>query len=78
MERQRNSLFEPDDRGASPRPEGLLPGRKPCGRRASGGSPDERAVRADLPGPLPVLSEEIALLRAYLASEIDEVLFGEA
>ncbi|WP_159718613.1 hypothetical protein [Geminicoccus flavidas] len=78
MERQLNLLFEPDGRGSPPRPEGLSPGGKQRGRAVGGGSPDERVVRVNLAEPPPVFSKEIALLRAHLAAEIDEVLFGKA
>ncbi len=36
----------------------------------------ERIVVVDLPHRLPVQREEIALLRACLGAEIDEILFG--
>jgi hypothetical protein len=38
----------------------------------------EIAVLSNLPPRLPVLREEIAILRAFLAPEIDAILFGEA
>lgn len=38
---------------------------------------DERAVVNDLPQTMPVLREEVAILRAYLDKEIDAILFGE-
>lgn len=38
---------------------------------------EERVVQTDLPRSLPILREEIALLRAYLADEINALLFDE-
>ena len=36
---------------------------------------EERVVQTDLPRSLPILREELALLRAYLADEINALLF---
>lgn len=38
---------------------------------------EDRRICTDLPTTLPVSLEEVALLRAYLAQEIDRILFGE-
>lgn len=37
----------------------------------------EQAVVTDFPAILPVLRDEVAILRAYLGKEIDAILFGE-
>lgn len=37
----------------------------------------EQAVVSDFPAVLPVLRDEVAILRAYLGKEIDAILFGE-
>jgi hypothetical protein len=39
---------------------------------------EEFCVACDLPGSLPLLREEIAILRAFLASEINDILFPDA
>ena len=41
---------------------------------AAGG---EQAVASDFPASMPVLRDEVAILRAYLGREIDTILFGE-
>lgn len=38
---------------------------------------DEQAVVGDFPESMPVLREEVAILRAYLGKEIDAILFNE-
>lgn len=38
---------------------------------------DEQAVVSDLPAAMPVLRDEVAILRAYLGREIDAILFDE-
>lgn len=40
-------------------------------------TPDGYVVHLDLPDNLPVTSEEIALLRAFLSDEIRAILHGE-
>ncbi|WP_152520572.1 hypothetical protein [Sphingobium indicum] len=42
--------------------------------RSSGSGP---GVISDLPTAMPVLREEVAILRAYLAREIDAIVFDE-
>lgn len=37
----------------------------------------EQIVVSDFPPSLPVLRDEVAILRAYLGREIDAILFGE-
>lgn len=37
----------------------------------------DRIVVSDFPASMPVLRDEIAILRAYLGREIDAILFGE-
>jgi len=37
----------------------------------------EQAVVSDFPAAMPVLRDEVAILRAYLGKEIDAILFGE-
>ena len=37
----------------------------------------EQVVVSDFPAPMPVLRDEVAILRAYLGKEIDAILFGE-
>lgn len=36
-----------------------------------------QTVLNDLPAVMPVLRDEVAILRAYLGREIDAILFGE-
>lgn len=38
---------------------------------------DQQAVASDLPTVMPVLRDEVAVLRAYLGKEIDAILFGQ-
>jgi len=37
----------------------------------------EQAVVSDFPAAMPVLRDEVAILRAYLGREIDAFIFGE-
>ncbi|WBX85614.1 hypothetical protein [Sphingosinicella microcystinivorans] len=37
----------------------------------------QRTLASDLPPIMPVLREEVAILRAHLGREIDAILFGE-
>ena len=37
----------------------------------------EQVVVNDFSAPMPVLRDEVAILRAYLGREIDAILFGE-
>ena len=52
-------------------------------RRAAPSSPvrqpvdGRQALVSDLPAIMPVLRDEVAILRAYLGREIDAILFGE-
>ena len=51
--------------------------RRPTGSCAERPANSATAVASDLPTIIPVLREEIAILRAYLAREIDAILFDE-
>lgn len=37
----------------------------------------EQAVVSDFPASMPVLQDEVAILRAYLAKEVNAILFDE-
>jgi hypothetical protein len=45
----------------------------PVASRTSG----EQAVVSNFPATMPVLRDEVAILRAYLGREIDSILFEE-
>jgi hypothetical protein len=51
--------------------------RKRAGSPATRSSDPGTGVITDLPTVMPVLREEVAILRAYLAREIDAILFNE-
>lgn len=51
--------------------------RKRSGPHAARTSDAGAGVISDLPTTMPVLREEVAILRAYLAREIDAILFDE-
>lgn len=51
--------------------------RKRAGSSAARSSGPGTGVISDLPTVMPVLREEVAILRAYLAREIDAILFDE-
>ncbi|ALC11049.1 hypothetical protein [Sphingopyxis sp. 113P3] len=51
--------------------------RKRPGPHAARTNDAGTGVISDLPTALPVLREEVAILRAYLAREIDAILFEE-
>lgn len=46
----------------------------PPGRQPANG---QQVVVNDFPAAMPVLRDEVAILRAYLGREIDAILFGE-
>jgi len=46
----------------------------PPGRQPANG---QQIVVNDFPAAMPVLRDEVAILRAYLGREIDAILFGE-
>lgn len=76
MERQRENPLSPARRSARrKRTSPHLAGGRTCPVVRKGD--EERAVQTDLPKALPILREEVALLRAYLADEINALLFDE-
>lgn len=46
----------------------------PPARQPAGG---EQVVVSDFPAAMPVLRDEVAILRAYLGKEIDAILFDQ-
>lgn len=66
------------------RPAPKRSGRIVIRRRRAAPSPSvkqpasgEQTVVSDFPAAMPVLRDEVAILRAYLGREIDAILFGQ-
>ena len=59
--------------------------KRACGRRSvdidvrqrRAASDGDMAIVTDLPCHLPILREEMAIMRAFLSHEIDHILFGD-
>lgn len=59
------------------RPARIIIRRKRKGHQGAPSTVSSSGVVSNLPLNLPVLRDEVAVLRAHLSHEIDQILFGE-